>query len=141
MAEWLKATVLKTVSPERARGFESHSLRQPCQVPRPTPMKTALVLSAAILLIAAGPAALAATPPPPLARAELASRVRDEMLFSWRAYEKYAWGHDELRAVSRTPRDRHAASLLMTPVDALDTLLLMGFTEEADKARALILEK
>ena len=29
MAERLKATVLKTVSPERARGFESHSLRHP----------------------------------------------------------------------------------------------------------------
>src|SRR6202022_885018 len=32
-------------------------------------------------------------------------------------------------------------SLLMTPVDALDTLLLMGLTEEAQKAKTLILER
>ena len=29
----------------------------------------------------------------------------------------------------------------MTPVDALDTLVLMGLTEEAEKAKALIVEK
>ena len=28
----------------------------------------------------------------------------------------------------------------MTPVDALDTLLLLGLTEEAERARALIVE-
>ena len=33
----------------------------------------------------------------PLAAADdLAQRVRAEFLFSWQAYEKYAWGHDEL---------------------------------------------
>jgi hypothetical protein len=34
MAEWFKAAVLKTVSPERRRGFESLSLRHvflPCK--------------------------------------------------------------------------------------------------------------
>src|SRR5438552_10166235 len=72
---------------------------------------------------------------------ELASRVRAEVLHSWRAYEKYAWGHDELRPISKTPRDWYGESLLMTPVDALDTLILLGFKDEADKARALIDEK
>src|ERR1051326_2446477 len=37
----------------------------------------------------------------------LAERVRAELLFSWRAYERYAWGHDELRPVSKTPREWH----------------------------------
>lgn len=76
-----------------------------------------------------------------LLSAQLASRVRAEFLHSWNAYEKYAWGHDELLPISKTPRDWYGESLLMTPVDALDTLILMGFKDEADKARALIDEK
>jgi len=71
----------------------------------------------------------------------LANRVRSEFLFSWRAYVQYAWGHDELRPISKTPRDWYGESLLMTPVDSLDTLILMGFKDEADKARALIVDK
>ena len=63
------------------------------------------------------------------------------MLHAWRSYERYAWGHDELKPVSRTARDWYGSSLLMTPVDALDTLLLMGLTEQASKARVLIAER
>jgi len=54
--------------------------------------------------------------------------------------EKYAWGHDELRPLSKQPKDWYGESLLMTPVDSLDTLLLMGFNDEADKAKTLIVE-
>lgn len=71
----------------------------------------------------------------------LSDRVRAEFLFSWQAYEKYAWGHDELRPISKTPRDWYGESLLMTPVDSLDSLILLGFKEEAEKAHALIVEK
>src|ERR1700724_3013026 len=88
------------------------------------------------------PAARPAKPPAPaLDRAALAARVRAEMLHAWRGYERYAWGHDELRPVGRTTRDWYAEPLLMTPVDALDTLLLMGLDDEAAKARALIVER
>jgi mannosidase alpha-like ER degradation enhancer 2 len=68
----------------------------------------------------------------------LAIRVKQEFLHAWRNYERYAWGHDELKPLSKTPRDWYGQSLLMTPVDALDTLVLMGLTGEADKARRLI---
>lgn len=68
-------------------------------------------------------------------------RVRAEFLHAWKAYEQYAWGHDELRPISKTPRDWYGESLLMTPVDSLDALIMMGFKEEADKATALIVEK
>src|SRR5439155_9315013 len=78
---------------------------------------------------------------PPLDRALLARQVRSEFLRAWKAYETYAWGHDELKPLSRAPRDWHGDSLLVTPVDALDTLILMGLTDEADKAKALILER
>ena len=75
-------------------------------------------------------------------RSRLTEEVRQEMLHSWRAYEQYAWAHDELRPVTKTARDWHGEeSLLMTPVDALDTLLLMGLTKEAEKAHELIVAK
>jgi len=76
-----------------------------------------------------------------LLSAQLAGQARTEFLHSWQSYVKYAWGHDELRPISKTPRDWYGESLLMTPVDALDTLLIMGFKDEADKARNLIDEK
>jgi mannosidase alpha-like ER degradation enhancer 2 len=80
---------------------------------------------------------------PTVARADdMADKVRAEFLHSWHAYEQYAWGHDELRPMTKAPRDWHGNdSLLMTPVDALDTMLIMGLDAEAAKAKALILEK
>lgn len=77
----------------------------------------------------------------PLDRRALAAQVREEILHAWRGYERHAWGHDELRPLSRTAHDWHSAPLLMTPVDALDTLLLAGLDEEAERARALIVER
>jgi len=69
---------------------------------------------------------------------QLAARVRTEFLHAWNNYERYAWGHDALRPLSKTPHDWHGQSLLMTPVDALDTLVLMHLDAEAAKARSLI---
>ena len=34
-------------------------------------------------------------------RRVLAARVRAEFLHAWRGYERYAWGHDELRPLSK----------------------------------------
>src|SRR5205823_7179845 len=69
---------------------------------------------------------------------QLAARVRTEFLHAWNNYERYAWGHDALKPLSKTPHDWYGQSLLMTPVDALDTLIVMKLQTEADKARALI---
>ncbi len=91
----------------------------------------------ALVLSVAAVAAGGAHSPAPVDRPEMARRIRAEMLHAWKGYETYAWGHDELKSVSGTARDWYGAPLLMTPVDALDTLLLMGLTEEADKANAL----
>jgi ER degradation enhancer, mannosidase alpha-like 2 len=85
-------------------------------------------------------------PPPPLKPnpanisdpALLASRVRSEFLHAWNAYKQHAWGHDELKPLTHSFRDWHSASLLMTPIDALDTMYLMGLTDEADKTREYI---
>src|SRR6266513_6322991 len=69
---------------------------------------------------------------------QLAARVRTEFLHAWNNYERYAWGHDALRPLSKTAHDWYGQSLLMTPVDALDTLILMHLDDEASKARSLI---
>jgi mannosidase alpha-like ER degradation enhancer 2 len=78
---------------------------------------------------------------PPINRAAMAAKVRAEFLHSWKAYEQYAWGHDELRPLTKQPRDWYGQSLLMTPVDSLDTLVLMGFNDEAAKAKTLIVDR
>jgi mannosidase alpha-like ER degradation enhancer 2 len=66
--------------------------------------------------------------------------VRSEFLHAWEGYKSYAWGHDQLKPLSRSYRDWHAASLYMTPLDAFDTMLLMGLAVEAQEAKQLILE-
>src|SRR5277367_680820 len=69
---------------------------------------------------------------------EMAHRVRQEFLHAWDGYRQYAWGHDALKPLSREPHDWYGHSLLMTPVDGLDTMILMGLQPQADEARKLI---
>ena len=68
----------------------------------------------------------------------MAARVRDDFLHAWSGYKQYAWGHDELKPLTKSYRDWYGTSLLMTPVDALDTMVLMGLTDEAREDRELI---
>ena len=74
----------------------------------------------------------------PSQKAEMAKRVRQEFLHAWNGYRKYAWGHDALKPLSHRPIDWYSHSLLMTPVDGLDTMILMGLKPQADAARKLI---
>ena len=69
---------------------------------------------------------------------QLLARVRTEFLHAWSNYERYAWGQDALQPLSKTGHDWYGQSLFMTPVDALDTLILMRFDAEAERARSLI---
>ena len=69
---------------------------------------------------------------------QLATEIRGEFLHAWKAYKKYAWGHDGLNPLSKTPYDWYGVSFYMTPVDALDTMTLMGLKEEADTTREFI---
>lgn len=71
-------------------------------------------------------------------QAEMARKVRREFLHAWDGYRQYAWGHDALKPLSNQPHDWYEHSLLMTPVDALDTMILMGLAPQADEARKLI---
>lgn len=77
----------------------------------------------------------------PVDRVALAAEVKAEFLHAWNGYRKHAWGHDDLDPVSRKPRDWYPPAVVyMTPVDALDTMLLMGLKDEAADAQKIILD-
>ncbi|OCF71491.1 mannosyl-oligosaccharide 1,2-alpha-mannosidase [Kwoniella mangroviensis CBS 8886] len=56
---------------------------------------------------------------------------------AWEAYKRHAWGHDEVRPVSQTPSNPFNG-WGATIIDSLDTLLLMGFSDEYNLCRAHI---
>lgn len=71
---------------------------------------------------------------------EMAIKIKNEFLHAWDGYKKYAWGHDELKPISETYKDWYGTSLLMTPVDAFDTMVLMGLKKDANETEKLILD-
>jgi len=70
---------------------------------------------------------------------KLAEEVKAQFLHAWNGYKKYAWGHDELKPLSKTYFDWYGTSLYMTPVDAFDTMTLMGLKKQANEDKELIL--
>ena len=48
-------------------------------------------------------------------------------MHAWNAYKKYAWGHDELRPVSKGWQEWFGLGL--TIVDSLDTAWIMGLKD------------
>src|ERR1044071_4017088 len=70
---------------------------------------------------------------------KLSAEVKAEFLHTWSGYKKYAWGHDDLKPLSKTYHDWYAQPLLMTPVDALDTMTIMGLDDEAASTRQYVL--
>ncbi len=69
---------------------------------------------------------------------EMADKVKAEFLHAWNGYKKYAWGYDALQPLSKKPHNWYKKSLLMTPVDAFDTMILMDLTEQAKEAKEII---
>jgi mannosidase alpha-like ER degradation enhancer 2 len=75
-------------------------------------------------------------------RAKLADRVRSEFAHAWNSYLRLAWGHDELNPITRTAHDWYPPAVMyMTPVDALDTMTLMRFTNETKSTRQFLLQR
>src|SRR5262249_15418794 len=67
-------------------------------------------------------------------RKALAAQVRTEFTHAWEGYKKYASEYDELLPVSHSARNWYKdQTLYMTPVDTLDTLLILGMKDEANK--------
>ncbi|MEP7214318.1 MAG: glycoside hydrolase family 47 protein [Acidobacteriota bacterium] len=71
-------------------------------------------------------------------RKAASASVKAEFLHAWEGYKKYCWGHDDLKPLSKTCRDWYGSPILMTPVDSLDSLYILGFKKEADATREYI---
>ncbi len=71
---------------------------------------------------------------------QMTERVKAEFLHTWNGYKKHCWGHDDLKPISKTCRDWYGQSILMTPVDSLDSLYMLGFKKEADETREYIVK-
>jgi Glycosyl hydrolase family 47 len=50
--------------------------------------------------------------------------IVDAFMHAWNAYKKYAWGHDELKPLSKSYHEWMGFGL--TIVDSIDTIHIMG---------------
>ncbi|KAJ8413840.1 hypothetical protein AAFF_G00064380 [Aldrovandia affinis] len=55
---------------------------------------------------------------------------------AWRGYKEFAWGHDELKPVSKSYGEWF--NLGLTLIDALDTMWIMGLKEEFEEAKTWV---
>ncbi|XP_062240845.1 mannosidase, alpha, class 1B, member 1b [Platichthys flesus] len=62
--------------------------------------------------------------------------VRESFRHAWKGYKKFAWGHDELRPISKSYGEWFGLGL--TLIDALDTMWILGLKEEFEEARAWV---
>jgi glycosyl hydrolase family 47 len=90
--------------------------------------QSALIL---FLILLVAPGVFSQSPKKPKRPYTSAAEVRSEFLHAWNNYKKYAWGHDDLKPLSKSYHDWYDEPLLMTQVDALDTMILMGLKDEA----------
>ncbi|XP_029470089.1 endoplasmic reticulum mannosyl-oligosaccharide 1,2-alpha-mannosidase [Rhinatrema bivittatum] len=52
---------------------------------------------------------------------------------AWKGYKEFAWGHDELKPISKSYSEWFGLGL--TLIDALDTMWIMGLKEEFEEAK------
>ena len=73
-------------------------------------------------------------------RKKMASAVKAEFLHAWNGYKQHCWGHDDLKPLTKTCRDWYGTPILMTAVDSLDSLYLLGEKKEGDRTREYIVK-
>uniref|UniRef100_A0A8C2JTA3 alpha-1,2-Mannosidase n=1 Tax=Cyprinus carpio TaxID=7962 RepID=A0A8C2JTA3_CYPCA len=59
--------------------------------------------------------------------------VREAFRHAWKGYKNFAWGHDELKPISKSYGEWFGLGL--TLIDALDTMWILGLEEEFAEAR------
>lgn len=72
---------------------------------------------------------------------EMMDKVKEATRHAWQGYKQFAWGADDLKPLTKEPGTWYKTSLLMTPVDAFDTFIILGLTNESEEAKNLILTK
>ncbi|XP_068190440.1 endoplasmic reticulum mannosyl-oligosaccharide 1,2-alpha-mannosidase [Antennarius striatus] len=65
--------------------------------------------------------------------------VRDAFRHAWKGYKTYAWGHDELKPISKSFGEWFGLGL--TIIDSLDTMWIMGLKEEFLEAKKWVEEE
>ncbi len=72
-------------------------------------------------------------------KAEMVKKVREAAQHAWNGYKKYATGFDDLKPLTKKGKNWYISTLLMTPVDAYDTFVLLGLDSAAAEAKQMIL--
>ncbi|XP_018524563.1 mannosidase, alpha, class 1B, member 1b isoform X2 [Lates calcarifer] len=62
--------------------------------------------------------------------------VQEAFRHAWKGYKDFAWGHDELRPISKSYNEWFGLGL--TLIDALDTMWILGLKEEFEEAKAWV---
>ncbi|XP_026198487.1 mannosidase, alpha, class 1B, member 1b [Anabas testudineus] len=62
--------------------------------------------------------------------------VQEAFRHAWKGYKDFAWGHDELRPVSKSYNEWFGLGL--TLIDAMDTMWILGLKEEFEEAKAWV---
>ncbi len=68
-------------------------------------------------------------------------KIKEATKHAWGGYKQYAWGYDDLRPLTKTGKNWYKSTVLMTPVDAYDTFVMLGLDKEAAEAKDLILSR
>ena len=63
---------------------------------------------------------------------EMQKQIVEAFMHAWTGYKQYAWGHDELKPLTKGWRDWFGVGL--TIVDSLDTMWMMGLKDGTVKA-------
>ncbi|XP_031433646.1 endoplasmic reticulum mannosyl-oligosaccharide 1,2-alpha-mannosidase isoform X2 [Clupea harengus] len=91
---------------------------------------------------AAGPSKAGEAAPLPAASVSPEDRVeavREAFRHAWKGYKEFAWGHDELKPITKSYGEWFGLGL--TLIDALDTMWILGLKEEFEEARTWVKEK
>uniref|UniRef100_A0A8C5QD89 alpha-1,2-Mannosidase n=1 Tax=Leptobrachium leishanense TaxID=445787 RepID=A0A8C5QD89_9ANUR len=75
----------------------------------------------------------------PVPVTERQEAVIEAFRHAWKGYKAFAWGHDELKPISKTYNEWFGLGL--TLIDALDTMWIMGLKEEFEEAREWVATK
>lgn len=78
--------------------------------------------------------------PEPLKK-EMRDKIVEACRHAWEGYRQFAWGYDDLKPLTKSGSNWYRHSLLMTPVDAYDTFVMLGMKKEAEEAKQLILSQ
>ncbi|XP_016346737.1 endoplasmic reticulum mannosyl-oligosaccharide 1,2-alpha-mannosidase-like [Sinocyclocheilus anshuiensis] len=69
----------------------------------------------------------------PVKAVDRVEAVREAFRHAWNGYKAFAWGHDELKPLSKTHGEWFGLGL--TLIDALDTMWILGLKDEFAEAR------